>query len=137
MPPLGPFDFREFQQTIPLGGNPIPWALGLLTLLVGLPFLVVATSSPLLQRWFVYTGHEAAKDPYFLSIASNVGSLLALLAYPVFIEPYLTLNEQKWSWTVMYGLLGVAGFGMCCRGLEGSADNEGSASRACAGTGNS
>jgi hypothetical protein len=104
---VGPFNFRAWEDTIPLGGNPILWALGLLALLVGLPFIVVATSSPLLQRWFVYTGHPAAKDPYFLSIASNAGSLLALLAYPVVVEPYLTLNEQKWTWTVMYTLLGV------------------------------
>ena len=106
MPPLGPFDFRSWSGNIPLGGNPMLWALGLLTLLVGLPFFVVATSSPLLQRWFAHTGHEAAKDPYFLSIASNIGSLLALLAYPVFVEPYLTLAAQKWTWTVMYILLG-------------------------------
>ena len=89
--------------------------LGLLTLLVGMPFFVVATSSPLLQCWFVHTGHEAAKDPYFLSIASNVGSLLALLAYPVFIEPYLTLNEQKWTWTVMYARHWPAWSWSCCR----------------------
>jgi hypothetical protein len=108
----GPFNFRAWEGSIPLGGNPIVWALGLLTLLVGMPFFVVATSSPLLQRWFVHTGHEAAKDPYFLSIASNIGSLLALLAYPVVLEPYLTLNEQKWTWTIGYVLL--AGLVMVC-----------------------
>ena len=45
----GPFNFRAWEGSIPLGGNPILWALGLLTLLVGMPFFVVATSSPLLQ----------------------------------------------------------------------------------------
>ena len=63
---------------------------------VGVPFFVLSTTSPLLQRWFASTGHPAAKDPYFLYAASNAGSLLGLLAYPLAIEPRLTLQEQQW-----------------------------------------
>src|SRR5579862_6826142 len=60
-------------------GNPIWSVLYILLLVVGLPFFVVATSAPLLQRWFSSTGHPSAKDPYFLYGASNLGSMLALL----------------------------------------------------------
>lgn len=63
---------------------------------VGVPFFVLSTTSPLLQRWFASTGHRAAKDPYFLYAASNAGSLLGLLAYPLVIEPRLTLAQQQW-----------------------------------------
>ena len=64
----------------------------LLAIVVGLPFFVVSTSAPLLQKWFASTGHPAAKDPYFLYGASNLGSMLALLAYPFLVEPYFRLN---------------------------------------------
>ena len=62
---------------------------------MGLPFFVVATSSPLLQMWFAETGHPSGKDPYFLYGASNLGSMLALLGYPVLMEPYLRLAHRK------------------------------------------
>ena len=52
---------------------------------VGVPFFVLSTTSPLLQRWFAASGHPSARDPYFLLYAaSNAGSLLGLLAYPLF-----------------------------------------------------
>src|SRR4051794_2416331 len=54
----------------------------LLLVMMGLPFFVVATTAPLLQNWFSETGHRDARDPYFLYAASNLGSLLALIAYP-------------------------------------------------------
>src|SRR5438093_166978 len=75
------------------GGNPIFITLALLTMIVGLPFLVVSTTAPLLQRWFNHTGHPAAKDPYFLYGASNAGSILGLLLYPVAVERFLGLDE--------------------------------------------
>jgi spermidine synthase len=88
--------------TPPGEANPIPWLLLLLTVAVGLPFFVVATSGPLLQKWFAATGHPAARDPYFLYSASNFGSMLALLAYPVLLEPNLRLAQQSTLWTVGY-----------------------------------
>jgi SAM-dependent methyltransferase len=73
--------------------------------MVGLPFFVVATSAPLLQKWFGSTGHPAAKDPYFLYGASNLGSMLGLLLYPTLIEPIWDVNEQTIVWLVGYVLL--------------------------------
>jgi hypothetical protein len=75
----------------PADANPIPWLLGLLLVSVGLPFFLLATSGPLLQKWFADTGHPAAADPYFLYAASNLGSLLALFGYPILVEPFLPL----------------------------------------------
>jgi hypothetical protein len=85
--------------------NPIPWLLGLLSVSVGLPFIVVSTSGPLLQRWFANTGHRAAHDPYFLYTASNLGSMIALLSYPILIEPALTLADQRRLWAIGYAVL--------------------------------
>ena len=58
------------------------WLIGTLFVAVGLPFFAVSTTSPLLQRWFGATRARGAADPYFLSVASNFGCLVALLAYP-------------------------------------------------------
>ncbi len=91
----------------PTQTNPVPWLLALLLVAVGLPFFVVSASSPLLQTWFAATRHRAAADPYFLYAASNVGSMLALLAYPLLIEPALGLREQSWIWAGGYLLLAV------------------------------
>jgi len=64
----------------PAAANPIPWLLTVLTVSVGLPFLVVSATSPVLQAWLAQSGHPSARDPYFLYRASNLGSVLALLA---------------------------------------------------------
>jgi spermidine synthase len=87
--------------------NPIPWLLGLLLASAGVPFVVVATSAPLLQKWFAATDHPGAKDPYFLYAASNLGSMVALLGYPTLLEPHMRLAEQSWLWSVGYGALAV------------------------------
>jgi hypothetical protein len=73
-----------------------------LFLVVALPFLTVATTSPLLQHWFSRTNHHSASDPYFLYAASNLGSLLALLGYPMVIEPLFRLRDQTLFWTWAY-----------------------------------
>jgi protein-L-isoaspartate O-methyltransferase len=75
---------------------PVFGLAALLGIAVGVPFFVLSTTSPLLQRWFAATGHPAARDPYFLYAASNAGSLLGLLGYPFLIEPTLTLHQQQW-----------------------------------------
>jgi hypothetical protein len=101
--PNGPFNITGWVP--PPGANPIPSTLLLLTMVVGVPFFVVATSAPLLQKWFSATGHPAAKDPYFLYGASNLGSMLALLAYPFVVEPFVLLRGQASTWAFGYGLL--------------------------------
>lgn len=81
------------------------WLIGLFGLSIGLPFFAVAANAPLLQAWFSRTRHPQASDPYFLYGASNLGSFVALLAYPVVIEPFLTLRAQSLAWTCGFVLL--------------------------------
>lgn len=83
-------------------GNPIFRLLGVLFLTVGLPFFILSTHGPLLQNWFAHTPHSSAKDPYFLYAASNLGSFIALLAFPFFLEPNLVLGFQSRLWTIGY-----------------------------------
>jgi hypothetical protein len=85
--------------------HPVVPLLGLLLVSVGLPFFVIATSAPVLQRWFAAAGQGRWRDPYFLYAASNTGSLLALVAYPALIEPALSLRQQGWLWAGAYGAL--------------------------------
>ena len=81
------------------------WLLGLFAVSIGLPFFALAANNPLLQAWFVRTGHPNGPDPYFLYASSNIGSFLALLSYPVLLEPMFTLRSQNLIWTGGYGLL--------------------------------
>jgi len=85
--------------------NPVFWLLGRLLVGVGLPFFVVSTTAPLLQFWFSRTGHKDAHDPYFLYGASNVGSLIALLGYPLLFERLWDVEGQARFWSVGYGVL--------------------------------
>jgi hypothetical protein len=88
----------------PTGGYAI-WLLGLFVASIGLPFFALAANNPLLQAWFVRTGHPDGADPYFLYASSNIGSFLALLSYPLALEPIFTLRTQNLIWTGGYGLL--------------------------------
>ncbi|WP_315785535.1 MULTISPECIES: fused MFS/spermidine synthase [unclassified Bradyrhizobium] len=81
------------------------WLLGLFAASIGLPFFALAANNPLLQAWFVRTGHPAGPDPYFLYASSNIGSFLALLSYPLLIEPIFSLRMQNLIWTGGYGML--------------------------------
>jgi hypothetical protein len=81
------------------------WLLGLFTVSIGLPFFALSANGPLLQAWFARTDHPAAKDPYFLYAASNVGSFLALIAYPFVVEPFTRLGDQTRIWSVGFFLL--------------------------------
>jgi hypothetical protein len=85
--------------------NPILLLLGLLLVSVGLPFFAISTTNPLVQRWLADTDHPAARDPYFLYRASNLGSVIGLLGYPLLVERELTLDTQGIVWSVGYGLL--------------------------------
>ena len=100
------------QDVPPVDGSPMLWLIGRLAATVGPPFFAISATTPLLQRWFSRTDHAAAGDPYFLYAASNAGSLLALLAYPLIVEPELPLWEQSRGWSFGLGLL-AAGIITC------------------------
>ncbi|MDP1912694.1 fused MFS/spermidine synthase [Brevundimonas sp.] len=76
---------------------PIMWLLATLTLSVGAPFAVLSATAPLMQAWYarVRAGHADGQNPYVLYAASNLGSFLALLSYPILIEPLATLSGQR------------------------------------------
>ena len=100
--------------TAPSESSPIAWLLGLLAVSIGPPFLAVATTSPVLQHWFSHGEHPEAKDPYFLYQASNLGSIAALLAYSVVVEPWFGVRTQAVGWAWAYGgfvlLVGACAF---------------------------
>jgi hypothetical protein len=87
------------------GESPTPWLLRTLSTNVGLPFFAVATIAPLAQRWFGTLPVRSAADPYFLYSASNLGSMLALLAFPFLLEPASGVRQQKFGWTLGYLVL--------------------------------
>jgi spermidine synthase len=108
----------------PGGGAPIPWLLGLMAMTVGAPFLVLSGTGVVLQRWFSRSGHAQAAEPYQLYAASNLGSALALLAYPFLMEPRMRLAGQSGAWTVGYALLALL-VGACAWRVWRTADAPG------------
>ena len=113
--------------TPPVDEAPVLWLIGLFAVSVGLPFFAVATNAPLLQRWFSHTGHRTAADPYFLYGASNLGSILALLCYPLVFEPLLTNAEQSlgwaWAYATLVGLIGLCALTLWRRARPTSSSN--------------
>jgi hypothetical protein len=103
--------------TLPIGiahGFDVPpsagiglWLVGLFAVSIGLPFAALSASAPLLQSWFAASGHTQARNPYVLYAASNLGSFVALLAYPLALESLLTLRMQAWVWSVGFAGLAV------------------------------
>jgi len=89
------------------GDEPTKRILLLLTATLGLPYLLLSATGPLLQRWFSLSHPD--QSPYRLYALSNVGSLLALLGYPFAIEPLLSRSVQAWAWS---GAL--VGFAVLC-----------------------
>ncbi len=81
--------------------------LGLLTFSIGLPFLLLSSTSPLLQTW--YARRSPDRSPYHLFALSNLASLLALLSFPFLIEPRLSSHHQAALWSIGYAL-----FALCC-----------------------
>jgi hypothetical protein len=95
----------------PLGNEePISHILLLLAACVGLPYFLLAATSPLLQAWF--TRARPGRDPYRLFAVSNLASLAALVGYPFLVEPVLTVSRQVslWSWLFVP-------FALLCAGL--------------------
>jgi len=111
--------------------------LALLLITVGVPFGLLASTGPLLSRWFSRAVPGGA--PYRLYALSNAGSLLALLTYPFVVEPFLTLRTQAWAWSAAYGAF-VLSCGWCAwhffgsgtRGSENLAPDHGAGEPPCA-----
>lgn len=92
------------------GTEPIARIVAVLALSVGFPYLLLAATGPLLQRW--YARRDGAAFPYRLFAISNAGSLAALMLYPFAIEPVISLRQQLFAWSVAYAavvaLVGLA-----------------------------
>ncbi|HTK84102.1 MAG TPA: fused MFS/spermidine synthase [Patescibacteria group bacterium] len=100
-----PIAIPAVWKTPPVTGYPVFWQLAMMAVVAGGPFFAISATAPLLQRWFTFTGHRDAANPYFLYAASNLGSMAALLLYPFAIEPHLAVHEQTRDWAGLYGLL--------------------------------
>ncbi len=97
--------------------EPITRILLVLTATVGLPYLLLASTSPLLQAWF--TRARPGVDPYRLFAVSNLASLLALIGYPLLVEPFLGNREQVVWWSALFAV-----FAVLCAVLAWSASSE-------------
>jgi hypothetical protein len=84
-----------------------PQLVGMLITSAGLPFFVLAATAPLLQGWLIRSTGSETRAVYRLYSLSNLGALLALAAYPLLIEPLLTLQQQSVSWAVAYVFFAV------------------------------
>ena len=101
----------------PLGTEePISYILLVLMATVGLPYLLLASTSPLLQAWFARV--KPGVDPYRLFAVSNLASLLALVGYPLLVEPFFGNREQVVWWSVLF-----AAFAVLCAWLSWSASS--------------
>lgn len=92
----------------PPQGEPYLWQLGMFAASIGLPFVAVSANAPLLQAWFARSGHPQARDPYFMYAASNLGSLIALLGYPLILEPAFGVSQLTYLWAYAYVILVLA-----------------------------
>ena len=115
----------------PASGNVIPWLIAVLAISLGAPFLVLSATAPLLQRWLA-SSDPPVRNPYVLYAASNAGSFLGLLSFPLLLEPTFRLSQQATLWTVVYIaaaiLIGVCGLAIWKRlpdsAIPGAADLE-------------
>lgn len=107
-----PLGLAGFQP--PISGSPIFWVPWLLIASIGPLFFAVAAQAPLMQRWYNLAGNPG--EPYALYAASNIGSFAGLIAYPLIVEPFMSLNAQKLLWSAIYILLLLA-IAACARKL--------------------
>ena len=87
--------------------QPTLWLIGVFALSIAPPFAVIAATAPLIQSWYSRSGRADAHDPYHLYGASNIGSLIGLVAYPVLLEPLFPIATQTLSWSLGYGVLAI------------------------------
>ena len=112
----------------PAENSPVAALLLLLTLSVGLPAFVISSHGPLLQHWFARSRAGEGRDPYWLYVASNVGSMAALVGYPFLVEPLFTLPAQSRLWSVgFFVLAGLLAVCACTLPRGGAAAGESTA----------
>ncbi len=102
---VAPFGFLDGAFGVSSAEAPVAYALAFLAANVGLAFALLSATTPLLSSWFAAAG---GGRPYFLYAASNAGSLGALVAYPVLVEPLLDLDRQALAFRVGFGAVAVA-----------------------------
>ena len=100
------------DATPPVGANSFLWVPWLLLVSIGPLFFVVSAQAPLLQRWYVLSG---CGDPYPLYAASNFGSFLGLLAYPLLVEPIFPIAGQSFGWSAGFALVALLILGCAIR----------------------
>ena len=93
------------QSAPPSSSDPVWWLLATMIVRLGLPFLAVSTMAPLVQRWFATLPLPSAANPYFLYAASNIGSMVGLLAYPFILEPLSGTQMHARLWLFGYVVL--------------------------------
>jgi hypothetical protein len=98
-----PVRIADYASILETGGIAPGTIFTVLLFAIGLPFTALSTVSSTLQRLFTATSHKDAQDPYFLYAASNAGSLIGLLSYPLLIEPLFALQDQSAYWQILYG----------------------------------
>lgn len=100
-----------FQLSTALGDpdplRPTFWLIGVFAISIAPPFAVISATAPLIQSWYSRSGRADAHDPYHLYSASNVGSVIGLLAYPLVLEPFLPVAAQTMAWTLGYAALAI------------------------------
>ena len=101
-----PLAFDKFAA--PIDDHPSAWLFASLGASIGLPFLLLSSFGPLAQRWLAHLDASSSADPYYLYAASNVGSLVALLGYPILIEPFLKSSVQAAGWSAGYAIMILA-----------------------------
>ena len=108
----------------PNSDHPALWLMGVLAISLGAPFAALSATAPLVQAWHARTEQlRTGAEPYALYAASNLGSLVALLAYPLLVEPFAPLQLQTLGWSLGYGgfILVMGGLALLvCRHAAGA-----------------